>query len=64
MHRKKKREAQNKNLDQLEKYRNEEELREFYGQVNNIKKQFKPKTNICSDKDGNILTDRDEILNR
>ena len=64
IHKKKKREYENKRLAELEEFRNTNEVRRFYRNVNSDRKCFKPHTNMCKDSSGKILTDKGEILKR
>lgn len=64
IHRKKKRKFENDRLLEIELCREYKETKTFYKFVNNERKSFKPRTNLCRDPRGNILTSKDEILNR
>lgn len=64
IHRKKKRKFENDRLLEIELCREHKETKTFYKFVNNERKSFKPRTNLCRDPRGNILTSKDEILNR
>ena len=64
IHRRKKRKFQNDRLLEIETYREHKNIQTFYKVVNNERKSFKPRSNLCRDSEGNILTNKDGILNR
>lgn len=51
-------------LQELEELKAQNETRKFYRKLNNSRKDFKPRLNMCRDKDGNILNDENETLER
>ena len=64
IHRKKKRKFENDRLLEIETHKEHKEIQKFYKFVNNERKSFKPRTNLCRDLEDNILTSKDDILNR
>jgi ferredoxin-NADP reductase len=38
--------------------------RKFYSEVQETKKEFKPRVNMCKAKDGSIICDQNEVLTR
>lgn len=64
VHKKKKRESENRVIEEIEVLRSQNETRKFYQKINKMRKEFKPKVNMCKNKQGDILNDRDDILLR
>ena len=51
-------------MEELELARNRNETRKFYHSLNQSRKEFKPKTNMCRKENGDIVSSEDEILER
>jgi hypothetical protein len=43
---------------------NQNDSRKFYPAVKNLSKGFQPRLDICKDKNGNVIGDKSEIMNR
>jgi hypothetical protein len=56
IHRQKKREAWKGLMEEIEEAGKQKETRKFYRKVNIISKGYKPRTGMCKDKIGNLLT--------
>lgn len=52
----------NKEIQEIEESKNE--VKKFYKKVNNQRKEYKPKATLIKDIDGNIISERDRILER
>lgn len=63
-HKRKKRAFENNILEELEAQRNQNQTRKFYKNINNMRKEFKPRITMCKDKNGQILNSKEQILNR
>ena len=61
---KKKKERLQKQLEEIEQLNRQNERRKFYKAMDNIRKSYHPKQEACRDKDGKVLFDREEIMNR
>jgi sorting nexin-29 len=64
LHRKKKKELQDRTLLELERLQSANESRKFYKHINNQRKSFNPRLNICRARDGVLLTTKHDVLNR
>ena len=64
LHRRKKREFQNRTLSELERLRNVNDTRKFYKELNNQRRGFNPRINMCRALDGTLLTNKEDVLNR
>uniref|UniRef100_A0A6P7H3T2 Uncharacterized protein LOC114346646 n=1 Tax=Diabrotica virgifera virgifera TaxID=50390 RepID=A0A6P7H3T2_DIAVI len=64
IHRRKKREHIEKELQEIEELNKPTETRKFYQKFNKSRKEFKPRTMMCRDKEGDIVTQQSEILQR
>lgn len=64
LHRRKKKELQNRALSELETLRSVNESRKFYKQLNNQRKGFNPRVNMCRATDGTLLTSTASVLDR
>ncbi|PNF36727.1 hypothetical protein B7P43_G12357 [Cryptotermes secundus] len=64
LHKKKKREYDKQELIELEHLRSSNEIRAFYQKLNKSRKDFQPRTTLCRDKEGTILSSDEEILER
>ena len=53
----------NVELENIELLR-EHECRKFYKGINMDRKQFKPRVHICRNKDGSLISNEQEILDR
>jgi uncharacterized protein YgfB (UPF0149 family) len=48
----------------LEKLHRHNEVRKFYRKITEDRKGFEPRTNMCKAKDGTMLCDQQDVLNR
>ena len=64
IHKKRKREWEKKQLEELQDLYCTREARKLYSKVKETKKEFKPRVNICKAKDGSIICDQNEVLAR
>lgn len=51
-------------FENVEHLRGSRESRAFFREINLGRKEFKPRTNSCRSREGTILSDREEVLNR
>lgn len=51
-------------MEELEKLNSQAEARKFYQKINRGRKEFQPRTNMCRDKEGNIISKKEDILER
>jgi hypothetical protein len=61
---KKKKEHLQKQLEDIEHLNRQDERRKFYKAMDNIRKGYCPRQEACRDKDGKMLFDGEEIMNR
>ena len=61
---KKKKEHLQKQLEETEQMNRQNERRKFYKAVDKIRKGYHPRQEASRDKDGNVLWDREDIMNR
>jgi len=64
IHKKRKREWEKKQLEELQNLYDTREARKLYSKVRETKKEFKPRVNICKTKDGSIICNQNEVLAR
>lgn len=64
LHRRKKRELQDRTLLELERLQSAHESRKFYKQINNQRRGFNPRLNMCRAQDGSLLAAKHDVLNR
>jgi hypothetical protein len=64
IHRRKKREAWKGLVEEIEEAGRQKETRKFYRKVNIIRKVYKPRTGMCKDKMGNLVTGKKNVLQR
>ena len=64
IHKKRKWEWEKKQLQELQDLYCTREVRKFYSKVQETKKEFKPRVNICKAKDGSIICNLNEVLAR
>lgn len=62
--RRKKREAANKRIEDLEKNHRQNECRKFYKNMRSITDSFQVKSQVLLDEDGNAIVEKDEIKKR
>ena len=55
---------ENNQIEKLEELGQQNQSRLFYRDINRLRKIFKPRLTICKSKNGNINTEKDDILNR
>jgi hypothetical protein len=51
-------------LEELEHLRSHNESKAFYQKLNRSRKDFQPRTTLCRNKEGTLLSEEDEILSR
>jgi hypothetical protein len=51
-------------MEQMEIAYNNNEAQEFYEEVNNVRKGIKPQRLLIIDKEGNIISNKDKVLQR
>lgn len=64
IHKAKKRQYEQHEVDMIESNSNQHNTRRMYQQLNHMRKDFKPRITTCKAKDGTILSDKASILNR
>ncbi|PSN43351.1 hypothetical protein C0J52_15555 [Blattella germanica] len=64
LHKKKKREYEKKELEEMESLKGMNDVRAFYQKLNKSRKDFQPRTSLCRSKDGTILSSEETILER
>jgi len=64
IHKRKKKEWMNQELENMELLRKQHECKKFYKEINMARKQFKPRVNICRHEDGSLISNKQETLNR
>lgn len=62
--RRKKRKAENERFKSIEEFHEKGETRQVYQHVKEIKKGFQARTNICKDKEDNLIGDKVKIIER
>jgi hypothetical protein len=61
---KKKKEHLQKQLEEIEQLNRQNERRKFCKAMDKIRKGYHPRQEACRDKDGNVLCNKEEIMNR
>ena len=61
---KKKKEHLQKQLEEIEQMNRQDERRKFFKAMDNIRKGYHPRQEACRDKDGKVLFDKEEKMNR
>ena len=64
IHKRKKKQYENEQAERLEELGQQNQTRKFYRDINNLRKDFKPKLKICKSRNGDIITEKGDILNR
>lgn len=64
IHKAKKREYLNRELQEIENLNREQEFRQFYKKSNFTRKSYKPQTTQCKNAQGDLLSTRREVLDR
>lgn len=64
LHRRKKREFQDRTLLELERLNSINESRKFYKNINDQRRGFSARLNMCRGTDGTLLTSQQDVLNR
>jgi len=64
VHKRKKRELQNRTLSELENLRSNNESRKFYKILNTQRRGFNPRVDMCRKLDGTLLTNKTDVLAR
>jgi hypothetical protein len=60
----KKKEHLQKQLEEIEQLNRQNERRKFYKAMDKIRKGYHPRQEACRDKDGNVLCDKADLMNR
>ena len=64
IHKRKKREFQDRTLSELERFRNINDSRKYYKILNDQRRGFNPQVNMCRALDGTLLTNKTDVLAR
>ena len=64
VHKRKKKQYENNQIEKLEELGQQNQIRQFYRDINKVRKDFKPRLTICKSKSGDIITGKGDILNR
>jgi hypothetical protein len=64
VHKQKKKIFIERGLEELERLRNNNESISFYRKLNKSRKDFQPRTILCRDKEGTLLSEENDILRR
>ena len=64
IHKRKKKQYEKERAERLEELGQQNQTRKFYRDINNLRKDFKPKLTVCKSRNGDILTEKGDILNR
>ena len=64
VHKRKKKQHENNQNEKLEELGQQYQNRQFYRDINKLRKDFKLRLTICKSRNGDIITERDDILNR
>ena len=64
VHKRKKKQYENEQVERLEELGQQHQTRKFYRDINNLRKDFKPRLTVCKSKNGDIITEKGDILNR
>jgi len=64
VHKRKKKQYENKQVERLEELGQQHQTRKFYRDINNLRKDFKLRLTVCKSKNGDIITEKSDILNR
>jgi hypothetical protein len=64
VHKKKRKQYENNQIEKLEELGQQNQIRQFYRDINKLRNDFKPRLTICKSKSGNIVTGKGDILNR
>ena len=61
---KKKKEHLKQKINNIEEARQNNDVRKFYKDINDGRKTFKPRSNICKSEDGTLLCNKEQVLKR
>jgi hypothetical protein len=61
---KKKKERMKRQLEEVNKFKDQNERRKFYKAIENLKKAFQPRSTGCRNRDGEIIREEEKILRR
>jgi endonuclease/exonuclease/phosphatase family metal-dependent hydrolase len=64
VHKRKNKQYENEQVDRLEELGQQHQTRKFYRDINKVRKDFKPRLTVCKNKNGDIITEKGDILNR
>ena len=64
VHKQKKKIYIERGLEELERLRSNNESKSFYKKLNKSRKDFQPRTILCPNKEGTLLSEEDDILSR
>jgi hypothetical protein len=59
---KKKKDRMKRQLEEVNKFKNQNERRTFYKAILNLKKGFQPRSNGCRNKEGEIIREEGKIF--
>jgi hypothetical protein len=51
-------------LEEVNKFKDQNERRKFYKAIDNLKKRFQPRSNGCRNEDGEIIREEGKMLRR
>jgi hypothetical protein len=64
IYKKKKKERMKRQLEEVNKFKDQNERRKFYKAMDNLKTGFQPRNNGCRNKDGDIIREEGKMLRR
>jgi hypothetical protein len=64
LHKRKKKQYENNQIEKLEELVQQHQTRQFYRDINKLRKDLKPRLTICKSKNGDVITEKDDIINR
>jgi hypothetical protein len=64
LHKKRNKQYECKLIEKLEELGQQHQVRKFYRDMNKLRKDFRPRLTICKSKNGDIITEKKDILNR
>jgi len=64
VHKWKRKQHENDQVERLDELGQQHPTRKFYRDINKLRKDFKPRLTICKSKNGDLITENDDTLNR
>jgi len=64
VHNRKKKQYENEQVERLEELGQQHQTRKCYRDINILRKDFKPRLTVCKSKNGDIISEKGDILNR